>query len=80
MNWVKDYLINILAAISHLCNAVIGGNPNLTVSARCHLMQHHWFWGAFRNVLNWAFWMQKDHCKESWRGYVVFCETVRRHG
>ena len=76
MNWVMEYLMNILAAISQLFNALIGGDPNLTVSARCYLSREHWFWGALRKLLNWVFWREEDHCYKSWRADVAFCDTV----
>ncbi len=33
---MKDYLINILSALSRLLNAVCGGSPDMTFSARCY--------------------------------------------
>jgi hypothetical protein len=52
-----EYLSAITAAISRLCNALIGGNPSETLSSRAH---RHGGWGE--KIINTLFFFQEDHC------------------
>jgi len=82
-----SYFWNILEAISQLAHAVfLGGNPNITFSARCFLERNknkYWAWGY--KTLNKVFFWQEDHCRSSWVEDIVFArkalfelETPRR--
>jgi hypothetical protein len=60
---VKRYIWNILISIDQLCNAVLGGDPDETMSSRMgkHLANHDKC-----PVCNFLCWLlnkiQKDHC------------------
>jgi len=42
---MKQYVINILISLDQLGNALIGGDPDETISSRCAKNQHkrHWY-------------------------------------
>ena len=79
MNWVKDYLINNLAAISQLFNAIIGGHPNMTLSARAYCSKGDSGWFLAHKTINTLFFWQHDHCKKSWEQDEKFCEALCCH-
>lgn len=76
------YLKSIAIAFDQLVNAVFGGKPDETLSARAHRMrqkqQRVWGWTA--NAIDLLFFWQKDeqgnrnHCKTSYES-----EVKRRH-
>jgi hypothetical protein len=72
-----NYLWNLLEAVSQLGNALLGGHPNITMSANAYLRRHHWPWRY--KVLNALFFWQEDHCKLSWESDLAFArETLRK--
>jgi hypothetical protein len=69
-----NYGWRVLKAISQLGNALIGGNPNMTLSARAYLARN-------RNpipyrVFNTLFFWQDDHCKLSWESDIAFARKA----
>jgi hypothetical protein len=79
MNCVKDYLVNILAAISQLLNAAIGGHPNMTLSARAYCSRGASGWFLAHKIINTLFFWQHDHCRQSWEQDEKFCEALCCH-
>jgi len=63
-----QYVISVGDALSQLFNAAVflSGNANQSVSGRCHEQRDHRFFGKLRVVINALFFLQDDHCKESW--------------
>ena len=70
------YLKNVGTAISQLLNAFLGGNPNMTLSARSYCED----WKLAERVINSLFFMEEDHCRMSWLRDVDFCATVKTKG
>jgi len=73
---MKAYALNILAAISQVINAIIGGDPNVTISARCHRGRDRYPWKVLRWVINKSFWFEEDHCKASYVRDQEFCQRL----
>lgn len=69
----STYLSKCLVAIDQLANAVAGGHPDETLSARAH-RAHMSGRSGWRNAFNAIFFWQKDHCLSA---YVN--ELARRH-
>jgi len=76
MNPTVRYIFNVLAAISQLVNAVIGGHPNMTLSARAYCNQGVSGWHVVHKLINTLFFWQHDHCKQSWEQDEKFCEAL----
>ncbi len=60
---LRNYSNNVLIAISRLLNAILGGNPSLTLSARAGLHYRKGQWALQRRLINGLFWLQQDHCE-----------------
>ncbi len=60
---LRNYSNNVLIAISRLLNAILGGNPSLTLSARAGLNYRKGQWIQRRWLINRLFWLQQDHCE-----------------
>lgn len=55
MALIKRYIINILIAVDQLGNALLGGDPDETISSRAAKSPHlpHWYWlGRFLNAID----------------------------
>jgi hypothetical protein len=80
---LKTYFWNLLEALSQLGNAILGGNPNITMSAWAYLRRER---KPLRyKLINKFFFWQEDHCRSSWVSDIVFArqalfelETPRR--
>lgn len=67
------YFFNILVAIDQLGNAICGGNPDNTISARVGYFSQvttnwtKWYWKTFEKVINFTFWPVDgpDHCLQA---------------
>lgn len=60
---LRNYSNNVFIALSRLLNAVLGGNPSLTLSARAGLHYRNGRWIQRRWLINKLFWLQQDHCE-----------------
>jgi hypothetical protein len=60
---LRQYSNNIFIALSRLLNAILGGNPSLTLSARAGLNYRKGLWYHRRGLINKLFWLQQDHCE-----------------
>lgn len=60
---LRNYSNNVLIALSRLLNAILGGNPSLTLSARAGLHYRKGLWRQRRWLINILFWLQDDHCE-----------------
>jgi len=50
---MRKYLKNILIAIDQGFNALIGGDPDETISSRAAKNQHKWYWRWIGYFLEW---------------------------
>jgi len=71
---MKNYLWNVLEALSQLLNAVLGGNPNITVSAAAYLKRDRYPW-LYRGI-NAVFFWQENHCRDSWVSDIIFARRA----
>jgi len=69
----STYLSKCLVAIDQLANAIAGGHPDETLSARAH-RAHMSGRSLWRNAINAIFFWQFDHCLSAHRN-----ELSRRH-
>lgn len=71
-----SYATRVLIAVDQVVNAVIGGQPDETLSARAwRLREQSWAWGLARRVIDAAFSLfGRDHCRLSFES-----EQARRH-
>ena len=76
---MKAYTFGLAEATSQLLNAVLGGNPNITVSARCYINREKKGWDAAYKVINKVFFWQEDHCKESFDDDIKYAMEVQRY-
>jgi len=60
---LRNYSNNVFIALSRLLNAILGGNPSLTLSARAGLNFRNGQWRQRRLLINRLFWLQQDHCE-----------------
>jgi len=63
------YLLNVAIAFDQLCNAVLNGAPDETLSARAWRTEQtdKIFGRIFRPMIDALFWIvQKDHCKKAY--------------
>ena len=60
---LRNYSNNVFIALSRLLNALLGGNPSLTLSARAGLNYRKGQWRQRRRLINTLFWLQQDHCE-----------------
>ena len=55
MNWI----VNMLVAVDQLGNAIAGGEPDTTISARIGQQANragaHWFWRLMQGIVNFTF-------------------------
>lgn len=61
------YIKNIMIAIDQLCNCIIGGTPDETISAKLWRMRNKGrFWKYSQIFVDRLFWFDSDHCEESY--------------
>ena len=74
---VLAWLGGIATWISQGLNVILlRGSPDMTVSARCHLLQHQPGWKEARRVINGLFFWQDDHCRSSFRADLAYAQWV----
>lgn len=56
------YFISVGSALSQVVNALIGGNPNESLSGRAYRLKDKG-WGWLYKTLNTIFFFQEDHCQ-----------------
>lgn len=56
-----EYFVDVATALSQLLNAVIGGDPNETVSGRCYRENRD----LLAKVIDTIFFFDPFHCQES---------------
>lgn len=61
---MSNYILRVLIAADQLVNALIGGNPDETLSSAAYRAEKEGrFWGFWRPVIDFLFRpFQKDHC------------------
>lgn len=69
---MSTYLWGVAEAISQLFNALLGGNPNMTLSARAYVNRERPRWRTAYKTLNRVFFWQEDHCRASWTKDIMF--------
>jgi len=75
-----QYLLNVATTISHGINAILGGSPCVTLSARCYLNRSHKVWEIAEKIINKIFWFDDDHCYQSFRRDLDASESLRSGG
>lgn len=75
-----DYIGGIAAWLSRGINcALLSGNPDMTVSARCFINRDRPRWRTGYRAINRIFFWQDDHCRASFRSDVVYAVAVLSH-
>lgn len=60
-----DYIFSILVALDQLANAICGGNPDMTISARIgQFAPRSRYWRTLEALVDWGFapWQGPGHC------------------
>lgn len=73
-DWIRSYLLQVAIAEDQSWNARTGGMADETLSARAHRMHVKGRRSWPRNLINAAFFWQKDHCFEAYMS-----EMQRKH-
>lgn len=74
---MRDWIGGMATWLSQGINcALLRGNPDMTVSARCHISRDKLRWRIARRVINAAFFWQDDHCKASFSSDVAYAKLV----
>jgi hypothetical protein len=65
---MKQYILNIIIAISQLINAILAGNENEMLSARSYResLKGKVLWKAVEKAINLVFWFDFNHCYKAW--------------
>lgn len=50
---MRRYIWNVLIALDQLLNAILGGDPDETVSSRAAKNLHLWHWDVLARFLEW---------------------------
>lgn len=61
-----DYIFSILVALDQLANAICGGNPDMTISARIgQFAPGSRYWHTLERLVDWGFepWQGPSHCR-----------------
>ena len=71
MNY-SSYIGRVLQSFSQLGNALVGGDPDISISARTGYESHHtdhWWWDFAENLIDFAFYPidGPDHCYDAWQ-------------
>jgi hypothetical protein len=63
---INQYVLDILVSIDQLANAIGGGNPDCTISARTHVL-HGRYWRLVERVIDYAFFPVdgEGHCRQA---------------
>jgi hypothetical protein len=67
------YIKNILIAFDQLCNTLLWGAPDETVSARAYRLKDDGWWLPYV-LINFLFFWQDNHCEGSYTS-----EVIRKH-
>lgn len=59
-------LRRIVIAIDQLCNAIIGGYEDETISSRAWRNRNQWHWSTAQRVIDTIFFWDQDHCQGSY--------------
>lgn len=67
-----SYILRISIGFDQLCNAILGGEPDETLSARLHRHRELPGWRVGRLLVDGLFFWQRDpvrggHCKQAWK-------------
>ena len=60
------YFTRVAIALDQLCNTLVGGSPDETLSARCWRCRARQPWKALRLLVDGLFFWQDAHCREAW--------------
>jgi hypothetical protein len=74
---MSGYLRNVAVSCSQLLNALLGGDPDMTVSASAHVRSMLGGSDRARAVIDAVFFFEKDHCRQSFERDVAFATKVR---
>lgn len=75
-----EYVFSVLVAVDQLANALTGGNPDMTISARIGQFSHNSiYWRKLEKLVDWAFLPVEgpNHC---WRAMVSEVGRTDRQG
>ncbi len=64
------YLLNVGIAFDQLVNAVLGGMPDETISAKLWRKREHYPFKIYVVVVDCLFWFDKDHCRTSYEAEI----------
>ena len=60
------YAFNVLLAIDQLLNAILGGYPDESISARAYRQRSNPFWQQVQLLIDLLFFWDADHCEKAY--------------
>lgn len=77
MKRTREQLLAIAVLISQAINVILfDGNPDMTLSARCHINRNQPGWRSLRKLINRLFFWQADHCAASFASDVEYANQI----
>jgi hypothetical protein len=70
------YLHNLAVSLSQLANTLLGGHPDMTISAAAWVRSQTAQGDRVRAAMDALFWWDADHCRESFLRDVQFASRV----
>lgn len=68
------YIMKLLIALDQLCNTILGGMPDETISARAWRNRDNKLYAILVVLIDSLFYMDPNHCETSFES-----EVIRRH-
>lgn len=65
------YSLNLLIAIDQLCNVILGGMPDETISARAWRNKANPLYAVLVRIIDSIFWFDPKHCETSFESEVI---------
>lgn len=74
-NWLKQ----VVLAFNQLCNAMLGGWADETISSRAYRQRHKPHWGAINRALDRIFFWQNAHCRGAYNNELQRTSSPPAH-
>lgn len=79
-----SYIARVLIGFDQFLNAILGGSPDETFSARCWRKREKTPWKFFRIIVDTLFFWQKDlilggHCQQAWVSEMTRAQLPRSY-
>ena len=73
---MTTYLHNLAVSLSQFANTLLGGHPDMTISAAAWVRSQTGQGDRVRAAMDALFWWEAEHCRESFLRDVQFASRV----